>query len=180
LARAANIFAAVALAYVMLVNVAQLNYDRLKWLTAPSIEVAQSAAIFGSTLGLDQRWSMFAPEPRRVTTWYELDGKLVDGRHVNPLLNGKPIAAEKPDPVIASFGGMRWLRYLINLDTKEQNRTRLNYLAQYLVGNWNVDHGESEQMTQLTISVMVENVREDGREPARKYLLFDYRPPAAR
>lgn len=158
----AKVFALLSLAIVLAINIVQL-----KGFEAARAN-AKPLALFGGLLGLDQRWSMFAPEPVRHTNWYVFDARLADGRHVNPFLDGQPITGERPQWIIDAYRNNRWLAYLIFLQTGDP---RLPELADYVIRQWNEQHSSAEAIEQLTIIVQVEDTTATGRSPARRHIL---------
>jgi hypothetical protein len=168
LPKAARVFAGVTLAVVLAINILQLK----------GLEGARARAmplgLFSGVLGLDQRWSMFAPEPWRFTNWFVFDARLADGRHVNPLLDGQPITGERPQWIIEAYRNNRWLAYLIFLQTGDP---RLPALADYLVSQWNDERSNDEHIEQLTIVVQVEDTSDTGRSPMRRHILHTYAVP---
>jgi hypothetical protein len=108
---------------------------------------------FARTLRLDQRWSMFAPNPQTEDGWFVLEGRLASGAIVDlfpDLMNGRIDRAaaqrailrgvhwEKPPLISQTFGGQRWLLYFLDLVLAERPRQpQLRGLTEYICRFWN-------------------------------------------
>jgi hypothetical protein len=90
----------------------------------------------GITLGVDQRWDMFAPNPLTYDGWYVVEGQLRDGHHVNVLHPDQPVSYAKPASIADTIKNERWRKYLMNLSLHEYEDYRL-YYARYLCRSWN-------------------------------------------
>lgn len=84
----------------------------------------------GETLGLAQRWNMYAPEPPSVHGWIVVPAELDDGTSVD-LLTGKALDWSRPKDLERYFGDDFWRRYLSNIFIRA-NPTDLKNFAGYL------------------------------------------------
>ncbi len=158
--------ASAALAYILLVNLSQLpGLGRLH---------PRLVALAGHTLMLDQRWSMFAPNPRDQYGWFVFQGRLADGRRVDLFRGGRPVSWEKPASVSREYPSMRWRVYMMNLGIQEARHVaRLEPLARYLAREWNATHADAERLERLSMHVVIVDYRAPGEEPLR-VLMCDY------
>lgn len=108
---------------------------------------------FARALRLDQRWSMFAPNPQTEDGWFVLEGQLASGAIVDlfpDLMNGRVDRAaadraisrgvhwEKPPLISQTFGGQRWLLYFLDLVLAERpSKVQLRGLTEYICRFWN-------------------------------------------
>jgi hypothetical protein len=90
----------------------------------------------GLTLGLDQRWDMFAPNPLTYDGWYVIEGHLRDGRVVNVSHPERPFTFDQPASIADQYKNERWRKYLMNLSLSENADYRL-YYGRYLCRSWN-------------------------------------------
>jgi vitamin K-dependent gamma-carboxylase-like protein/DCC1-like thiol-disulfide oxidoreductase len=90
----------------------------------------------GLTLGLDQRWDMFAPNPLTYDGWYVIEGRLRDGRTVNVIHPDQPVTFSQPRSIADQYKNERWRKYLMNLSLSENTDYRL-YYGRYLCRSWN-------------------------------------------
>lgn len=90
----------------------------------------------GLTLGLDQRWDMFAPNPLTYDGWYVIEGHLRDGRTVNVMNPDRPLTFTQPASIADQYKNERWRKYLMNLSLSENTDYRL-YYGRYLCRSWN-------------------------------------------
>ncbi len=164
--RLTSAVAAAALAYSLLVNLSQLpGLGRLH---------PRLVALAGHTLMLDQRWSMFAPNPRDQYGWFVFQGRLADGRRVDLFRRGRPVSWEKPASVSGEYPSMRWRVYMMNLGIQEPRHVaRLEPLARYLAREWNAAHTGAERLERLAMYVVIVDYRAPGEEPLR-VLMCDY------
>ncbi len=96
---------------------------------------------YGRLLRVSQRWSMFAPYPSRNSGWYVVVGTLNDGtqvdlyRHV--VLGEKlaPVSWERPDPIVRTFHGQRWRKYMMSLRRSAKKDYRPLF-CKYLARQW--------------------------------------------
>ncbi|MCA9397007.1 MAG: hypothetical protein KC649_07525, partial [Candidatus Omnitrophica bacterium] len=107
-------------------------------------------------LGLDQRWSMFAPYPRTADGWFVMPGQLRDGTTVD-IRTGKPVNWEKPKNYAASIPSDRWRKYYENYAYgNDFNDFRMDY-GKYLCREWNSSHPYQKQL----MTYKIEMKRED-------------------
>jgi hypothetical protein len=97
--RASNLVAVAALAVAVVSAIGSL--PRAHW------RVPRTAAIVGHTVGLDQRWNMFAPHPVTRSIWLVGRARLADGSEVDPLWGGAP-RFDKPEDVQDRHPNERW------------------------------------------------------------------------
>jgi len=100
------------------------------------IELPSTLKQVGRLIRIDQKWSMFAPQPMTDDGWYVIPGKTVGGRDVELWRTGtdtaiapaRPtLAVEKPACVSCGFPNQRWRKYMRNLWLKENAQMRLYY-----------------------------------------------------
>jgi hypothetical protein len=121
-----NVLAAILIAYVFLWNVSSVT----PYGFVPSRE---KLAI---TLGLDQKWDMFAPYPLTYDGWYVIDGRLRNGSEVNVLHPDRGVSFEQPASIADQYPNERWRKYLMNLSLSENADYRL-YYARFFCRSWN-------------------------------------------
>jgi hypothetical protein len=107
---------------------------------------------FGKIVRLEQRWNMYAPAPRKEHGWLVVPADLANGTEVD-LFTGQPVSWEKPRDIGAYFGDDRWRRYLSNLFDEKDPKALQGY-ADYLVRNWNRNHGKDQEVQAVTIIFM--------------------------
>ncbi len=110
-------------------------------------------------LQLDQRWYLFAPQPRAVDSWFVFDGLLADGSHVDPLRPEMAVTFDKPALVSATFPSMRWRCSLRSIAAP--NSPRLVKLAEYLKREWDAKHPNAERLVALKIYMIAERTYDD-------------------
>lgn len=93
-------------------------------------------------LGIDQKWSMFAPVDRVSDGYHRVIATAPDGRKLD-LLNGREIETLPPAPfnVQSEQRGFRWTRYLDNLLFRHFEKAQSRMLT-YLCGSrpgWRAD-----------------------------------------
>jgi predicted DCC family thiol-disulfide oxidoreductase YuxK len=83
---------------------------------------------------LFQGWSMFAPVPPIDDGRIVVDATTVDGRHIDPLTQGKPVDFELPPAKEGMLVSQLWYEFHDRLRRPENARYR-GYLEQWLI-NW--------------------------------------------
>jgi hypothetical protein len=89
-----EIVAGLFLAYVVYYNLAVygLMVAKLPWIPAPPYALER----FAGVLRLNQRWTMYSPDPSFRDGWFAMPTRLADGRVVDLLKGGAPISWEAP------------------------------------------------------------------------------------
>ncbi|MFM9996701.1 MAG: HTTM domain-containing protein [Phycisphaerales bacterium] len=157
--------AGIALAYVALVNLSQLPIPGAARLHGPPL------SLLGHALMLDQRWSMFAPDPRDQYGWFVVEGKLADGRRVDCFRAGRPVSWAKPASVSGEFPTMRWRIAMMNLGIPEPGQVkRLEPMVWYFARRWNADHAGGERVERIALWVVIADYQRRDAEPGRLLL----------
>jgi hypothetical protein len=123
-----------------------------------------------TTLGLDQSWGVFAPQPGTQDGWYVIVGKLKDGREVNLFTGGRPLTEvdinkepswDKPAVISAMYVNTRWRKYFTNLYLREKNPQLPDpflqlrpYFADYLCREWDALHPGNEGLAVIELYFM--------------------------
>jgi len=100
-----------------------------------------AAEIIG-TVGIDQSWRMFAPNPLSTEVWYVAPGVVTNGSTVDVYHAGTDgprggvVEYARPARVDTTYGSARWRKYLENVRTVD-NENHRSYYADYLCGRWN-------------------------------------------
>lgn len=96
---------------------------------------------YGRVLRVSQQWSMFAPYPSRNSGWYVVVGTLNDGTQVDlyrHVVLGEKLAQvswERPDPIVRTFHGQRWRKYMMSLRKRAKKDSRPLF-CKYLARQW--------------------------------------------
>lgn len=123
-------------------------------------------------LRVDQTWNMFSPHVPRRDGWFVVQGKLREGKEIDPFQRGKPVTWEKPKDVALSYRNFRWRRTMMHL--LREKETVLPYFGRYLCQEWNRKKGE-ERLEGMTLFYMVEETLPDRRvAPVEKVFLGRY------
>lgn len=148
-----------------------------------SLPGAFIATDLGILLGLDQRWSMFAPYPLLRDGWFVAAGETGGGQRRDLLRSGAPLSWTKPERVSALYPTQRWRKYMMNLIDAENREQRAPF-ARFLCREWNASAKPADRIEAIRLVFMVEDSRPGRRVAAvRPWTLFDgpcERPPATR
>jgi hypothetical protein len=166
-----NLVAGLFLAYVFLWNLRSTDFARFEALLPRQLNG------LGSTFGLDQFWTMFAPGPPRDDGWYVCVASLEDGEQVDPLREGRPVTWEKPELVSRLYANERWRKFLMNLCREGQDDNRVG-LLNYLWREWDAAHSPGGRMVRLELYYMHEETPPPGGVVEPRALLLGYRRPA--
>lgn len=157
--------AGVALAYVVLVNLSQLPVPGAERLHTPPL------SLLGHAVMLDQRWSMFAPNPRDQYGWFVVEGRLADGRRVDLFRAGRPAVWDKPASVSGEFPTMRWRIAMMNLGIPEERQVkRLEPMVRYFGRRWNATHAGADRVERIALWVVIADYQRRDAEPSRLLL----------
>ncbi len=90
-----------------------------------------------NTLGLWQKWNMFAPYPIRSSQWPIIEGIRKDGTRVDLFRDVlKPAPQGKPDDLSYNYSSYRWRKYLGRLYLKKFKNYRRQF-ASFECKRWN-------------------------------------------
>jgi len=110
-------------------------------------------AWIGPSLGIDQFFDFFTPDPHTDDGWFVIVGNLKNGRRVNAFTGESTVSFEKPASVYSTYVDQRWSAFLICFwgDTCNQY---MEPFSKYLALEWNRHHTGPEQMKSIEISYM--------------------------
>tara|TARA_R110001599_G_scaffold353527_1_gene593598 strand:+ start:35816 stop:37615 length:1800 start_codon:yes stop_codon:yes gene_type:complete len=118
----------------LMVLVLWLNIAKLRDV---EIDYPWSFTRLTSALLLNQYWTMFAPEPGRISHWLFVDGELAGGRRVDAVaLRFTPSDLATPEDGSGYFDGFRWRKYF----SEGRIEPRWPYLSAYYCRRWNRLH----------------------------------------
>ncbi len=129
----------------------------------------------GATLGLNQKWSMFSPNPPRLIYYFSIPGILSDGKMINLWDETIFSSLERPEMLADEFQNYRWRKMLTKL--RRTNYRWLRFLlGDYLCRKWNRFPGTNEpRLSSFNILVVeqkmleVEVITEDQTRILAKY-----------
>ncbi len=126
----------------------------------------------GTALGLDQRWTMFAP-PATDSGWFVFQGELSDGTRLDvfpSLADGRSaqtLTWEKPADVFATFPNTRWLDYLTML-REEDDAVLWSGLGRWVCARWQRAHPEGPRLERFAVTYVIEETTSPGRPRQRE------------
>lgn len=120
------------------------------------------------TLGLSQKWNMFAPNPISVTRWPVIVGITNDNRDVDIFrqLIGTP-SHEKPENILSEYSHSRWRKYYGRIAQKKYKRYRASY-AKYECKKWNKMHAKKDQIKKIKLFMASEKTLIDSTKEQQK------------
>jgi hypothetical protein len=131
------------IAYVFLWNFAFLYRDRTAWL------MPEPLRIVGRSLGINQRWPLFAPRPLSEDGWYVAVAMLESGRVVDPRDGTVPSFARPLGGVANTYPNHRWHKFMGTLFQRRNARQVERYIA-HLESRWNLQNFQ-EHMTNIAL-----------------------------
>ena len=125
------------------------------------------------SLRLDQRWNMFAPRPLKESGWMVFDGKLVNGKSVDPFRRmARDVTFKKPAVVSRTYKNQRWRKYLMNLSKNRFKAQRLHF-GRFLCRRWNrPQDSRREKLSHFSIYYMRQRIEVDRKTEAKRRLLW--------
>jgi hypothetical protein len=159
----------VAAIYIVLVtawNIYQIDDLKLK--------IPHELKIVMSVSEMYQRWSMFAPYPRKDDGWYLIEATSFKGKKFDPTREDLTIQYTKPENMAETYKNSMWRKYLTNIWLKNYYKYRV-YFGRYLCRTWNMQQAEQEnKIDTVYIYYMLEMTPLPGTEEpeAQKELLW--------
>lgn len=126
----------------------------------------------GTVLGLDQRWTMFAP-PATDSGWFVFPAELSRGPELDvfPSLGdgrlAQPVTWDKPDDVFATFPNTRWLDYLTML-REEDDAALWSGLGRFVCARWGRAHPAGPRLERFTVTYVLEETTPPERPRERR------------
>lgn len=130
-----------ALALVLVINLHSLGF----WQSMP--EVFRTLA---HLTGLEQKWTLFAPHPPRMTGWLIMPAHLKDGTEVDILTEETP-TYEQPPLSEDKFANQRWGRLVSRVLREPELAAFRESFVQYLCNEWSSTHASEQQVESLSI-----------------------------
>ena len=140
------------------------------WNLRPVFPILKRLDPLGRVLRFEQRWSMFAPTPRQVDTWWVVVGTDAAGAETDLWTGESPVNWKRPPDFDAFFPNDTWKLYLYNLRSGSAQRPRL--FAEWLARRWQGQHPGAAPFTKLEIYQLEESIYRRGEEPDN-YLIYD-------
>ncbi|MFO0842945.1 MAG: HTTM domain-containing protein [Gemmataceae bacterium] len=177
----ANTLAIFCLAYVLAYNVFSFVGNKAQAL--PPEQRARLPLLpdqfgqFGSALGIDQGWGLFAPQPGRFVGWYVVAGQQQDGQEVDAL-HGGPLRWEKPDFLTLAYQNGRWRKFTMNLGATSTFPYLLPGFTRHYFEEWNRHHDGPQRLKSIEVWWMREVTvpPDETPPPPEKVLLGRYSP----
>ncbi len=130
------------------VGIAALSFlhDTTPWRTRPAPAWLRGAV---QATGLGQSWAVFGDVPRQ-RQWVYSRGILADGREIDVLRGGRPVADTLPAGGFTSLPHHRWHKLLWELP-KPDRRVFAPSIAAAIAHDWNGRHGAADGLIALEI-----------------------------
>ncbi len=148
ISRVLQIIAAVYIVLITAWNITEVE--------ALNLEKSYGLRLVMSVTEMYQRWSMFAPYPRRDDGWYVMEATQFNGTVFDPFQDDHKLNYLKPKNVAATFKNSMWRKYLTNIWLKNYFDYRV-YFGRYLCRTWNMQQTEkSKKIDTIYIYYMAE------------------------
>jgi len=137
---------------------------------------------FTRALRLDQRWSMFSPNPQTEDGWFIVEGTLTSGTRVDvyPALVGlidvtsgpraidPDIRWQKPGLISSQFPSQRWLLYFLQL-VGAPTDVQLRGFESYVCRSWNASQPPDRALRRFALDYLRFEHLPDGKtSPVQK------------
>jgi len=136
---------------------------------------------FTRALRLDQRWSMFSPNPQTEDGWFIVEGTLTSGTRVDvyPALVGlidvtaaptidPDIRWQKPGLISSQFPSQRWLLYFLQL-VGAPTDVQLRGFETYVCRSWNASQPPHRALRRFALDYLRFDHLPDGKtSPVQK------------
>jgi len=132
------------------------NVDAVKW------PISMRTRELVPSVGLDQTWNMFAPQPHTIDGWFIVEGTTRDGKTINLIDGSSPVSFDRPASVCQSYKSQLWMSYLISFWWPDRCSSP-ELFASYIGTRWNREHpNRDDQFSTVDIYMMTEYVDTDG------------------
>lgn len=120
------------------------------------------------TLGLSQKWNMFAPTPISVTRWPVIVGITNDNRSVDIFreLMVTP-SHDKPENILSEYSYYRWRKYYGRIAQNKYKRYRVSYVK-YECKKWNKKHAKKDQIKKIKLFMVSEKTLLDATKERQR------------
>ena len=156
------------LAYLFVFNLSTIPNWRLPFQTADEgtpyqVKFPKEWQGLKRLLRLDQKWSMFAPYPKKGDSFMVVPGVLASGTLVDVYGGVTSLPSfEKPEHLNGvKFENYRWRKYLSRVSTKRYKAYR-TYYGGYLCKRWNETYGKADPLTDFNMYRMSEVTQPPG------------------
>jgi hypothetical protein len=158
-----NIVLAFLLLTMILWNIG--NIPGQPWWLPPAVDT------LAFTIGLNQMWDMFAPDPATNDGWIVVAGTLRNGQSVDLMSGQSPVSFDKPPNVAGSYQSQIWMAYLGYYLSDDPPNAEL--FARYLRLTWDERHTGDQRLQSIEIDAMEQNVEPDfTRTPVERELVW--------
>jgi hypothetical protein len=138
---------------LLILLVVYVVFWNLAGIPGGTYRVPAQYAWVGPTLGIDQLFDFFTPDPHSDDGWFVIVGTLKNGQRVNAFTGESTVSFEKPDNVYATYLNQRWGAFLICFWSDDCNQY-LEPFSRYLALEWNRRHSGDEQISTIEIHRM--------------------------
>jgi len=153
--------------YILFLNIATVPNWRLGFQKASDekafrLKMPEGWSALKSFARLDQKWSMFAPYPKKSDGWLVIPGVMEDGSLVNVFDSSSNVTFEKPDDLFVNFyNNYRWRKYLTRIPLERYEGYRSAY-GGWLCRQWNEGKPVGQRLADLNIYRMIERTPPPG------------------
>jgi len=122
---------------------------------------------------LNQRWTLFAPEPRAADMWYVWTGLTADGDRVDLWRLRDEPTWEEPSLADRDIPTMRWHAYLAHPpDPNSANgQARIRNMIKWAKDRWEEGRGPEDRLIRIDLHLFVEPTGPDGPGRPRDIVL---------
>lgn len=116
---------------------------------------------FAEALRIDQKWSMFGPDPFPDDGWFVIPAQLGDSTEWDMMpfvmfgAEPKPVSLEKPALVHTQFGSARWQGFMGSLWLLKYSEHR-PFLLEYIERKWAKEHPDRAPIVRINLVYMLE------------------------
>ncbi len=147
-----SFIAAIAIALVFVWNLAGLPDSPLQGNVPQPIENALRL------VKLRQKWSMFAANPPRNSTWYAIEAQLVNGDSYDLLYPETLYSTRRPDVFTDRLPDRRWGKFIAQIGKKRYRALRPKFV-EYFVQRWNAEVGPDRQIERAMLIGIKERIQ---------------------
>lgn len=162
-----QILAGCLLLYTLAWNLTTINSPRY------GILLPSGTRWVAPSLGIDQRWELFASFNHATNGWFVMPAQLRNGQIVDLFRNGAPLSWHKPQVVSTLYPSHEWCEYLRRLRRPGHVWAR-RYYASYICREWNRRHPASQRIVVFKIYFMRErHLLNNQTQPLKPQLLWE-------
>jgi hypothetical protein len=168
-----NAFAAFCIVFVLAWNIPSVT----------AFTMPQSSVPVAYSLGLYQKWNMFAPNPPNATVWYVVRGYVEGGEAVDlvtpfvydDIEHAVAFSWDEPDDIVSGYYKDKYWRKYFSAIARDTYADERKEFARYACHEWNAHYGGDARLDKIQmIMIKKPTLMDGGQGQEQRKLLAQY------